>query len=138
MLTIEFKRILDKWNEINDEHFWYEDEDEYITVESVHGTLAYIDKRNHRQFSTTYDAWNELDQYSSDFIYNTILAYANTPVDKRIAIIKAERDKDKINISVELDNDNPNMNTETINWLMEDIRNVLTDEYSCIIDEEYY
>lgn len=138
MLTIEFKRILDSWNDMNDEHFWYEDENEYIVVESVHGTLAYIDKRKHRQFSTSYDAWNELDPISSDFIYNTILAYADTPVGKRIAIIKANKDKNTIDISIDLDNDNPNMNTETINWLMEDIRNVLTDKNSGIIIEEYY
>ena len=138
MLTIEFKNMLDDWSDAHDEQLWYEDEGDYINIESAHGTLACIDKRQYRQFTTTYDAWNELTKDSSDFIYNAILAYADTTVPNRIAIINANKCKDKITINLELANDNPTMSTETINWLMEDIRQLLTDKNNGIIDEEYY
>lgn len=138
MQTLELKRLIDDWNDTHGEHLWYEDEGDYLNIESTYGTLACIDKRQHIQFTTMYDAWNELDKETSNFVFASILEYVETPVPNRIALINAERDKNKITIDLEFTNDNPTMNTETINWLMEDIRQVLTDKNSGIIDEEYY
>lgn len=138
MQTLGLKRLIDDWSDNHDEQLWYEDEGDYINIESAHGTLACIDKRRYRQFTTTYDAWDELDKETSDFVFTSILAYVGTPVPNRIApLINVNRDKDKITINLELANDNPTMSTETINWLMEDIRQVLTDKNNGIIDEEY-
>lgn len=138
MQTLGLKQLIDDWSGNHDEQLWYEDEGDYINIESTHGTLACIDKRQYRQFTTTYDAWNELNKETSDFVFTSILAYVGTPVPNRIALINANKDKDKITINLELANDNPTMSTETINWLMEDIRQVLTDKNNGIIDEEYY
>lgn len=138
MQTLEFKRLIDDWGDTHEEQLWYEDEGDYINIESTYGTLACIDKRQYRQFTTTYDAWDELVKETSDFVFTSILEYVETSVPNRIALINAARDKDKITIDLELANDNPTMSTETINWLMEDIRQVLTDKNNGVISEEYY
>ena len=138
MQTLELKRLIDDWSDTHKECLWYEDEGDYLNIESTYGTLACIDKRQYRQFTTTYDAWGELDKETSDFVFTSILEYVETSVPNRIALINVARDKDKITIDLELANDNPTMSTETINWLMEDIRQVLTDKNSGVISEEYY
>lgn len=138
MQTLEFKRLIDDWSGTHEEQLWYEDEGDYLNIESTYGTLACIDKRQYRQFTTTYDARDDLDKETSDFVFTLILEYVETSVSNRIALINAARDKDKITINLELVNDNPTMSTETINWLMEDIRQVLTDKNSGVISEEYY